>query len=117
MRKHLVLGLSLMLVLVTAIAASAKTSDSKAKYHRVHGTVDSVDATAQSFVVKHGNSTSTFKTDSSTKFKGAGKDITFGDIKVGDKIRVSYTESGSDKTASRVDVTHGPAAPPPANPS
>ncbi|HZF12847.1 MAG TPA: DUF5666 domain-containing protein [Thermoanaerobaculia bacterium] len=107
MRKHVVLALTLFLVLITAISAGAKTSSSKTKYHRMHGDVDSIDATAQTFTVKHGNESSTFKTDSSTKFRGAGKAIGFPDLKVGDDVRVSFTETGTDKTAARVDVAHG----------
>jgi hypothetical protein len=115
MRKHVVLALTLFLVLITAVSAGAKTS-SKPKYHRMHGDISSIDATAQTFTVKHGDETSTFKTDSSTKFKGAGKAITFADLKVGDDARVSFTENGADKTAARVDVVHGKTTPP-ANPS
>ena len=72
----------------------------------MHGDIASIDATAQTFTVKHGNDTSTFKTDASTKFRGAGKEITFADLQVGDDARVSFTEEGSDKTAARVDVAH-----------
>jgi hypothetical protein len=107
MRKHVVLSLALVLVLVTAIAAGAKTHSSKSKYHRMHGDIASVDATAQTFTVKHGDETSTFKTDSSTKFRGAGKAIGFSDLQVGDDARVSFTENGTDKMAARVDVVHG----------
>jgi len=112
MRKHVVLVLSLLLVLVTAISAGAKTHSTKAKYHRMHGDVASIDTAAQTFTVKHGNDSSTFKTDSSTKFKGAGKAITLADLQVGDDVRVSFTENGTDKTAARVDVAHSKKTPP-----
>jgi Cu/Ag efflux protein CusF len=107
MRKHVVLSLALILVLVTAISASAKTMHPKDKYHRMHGDVESIDSAAGTFTVKHGDETSTFKTDSSTKFRGVGKVITLADLKAGDDVRVSFTESGTDKTAARVDVAHG----------
>jgi len=106
MRKYIVLGLTLLLVLGTAVFAA----DSKAsthQYHRMHGDIASVDATTQTFTVTHGGDTSTFKTDNATKYRGAGKEITFADLKVGDDVRVSFTENGSDKTAARVDVAHG----------
>jgi outer membrane lipoprotein-sorting protein len=106
MRKHVVLSLALILVFVTAISASAKTH-TKDKYHRMHGDVESVDSAAGTFTVKHGNDSSTFKTDSSTKIRGGGKVITLADLKPGDDVRVSFTESGADKTAARVDVAHG----------
>jgi Cu/Ag efflux protein CusF len=108
MRKHLVLSLALLLVLVTAVSAAAKTSSStKSKYHRTNGDITATDPSAQTFTITHGKETSTFKTDGSTKFRGLGKTISFSDLKVGDNVRVSYTESGTDKTAARVDVLHG----------
>jgi opacity protein-like surface antigen len=106
MRKHLLLTLALLLVLVSAVSAADKSAASSKQYHRTHGDIASIDATAQTFTVKHGNDTSTFKTDASTKFRGAGKEITFADLQVGDDARVSYTKDGEDKTAARVDVVH-----------
>jgi opacity protein-like surface antigen len=106
MRKHLLLTLALLLVLVSAVSAADKSAASSKQYHRTHGDIASIDATAQTFTVKHGNDTSTFKTDASTKFRGAGKEITFADLQVGDDARVSFTEDGTDKTAARVDVVH-----------
>jgi hypothetical protein len=107
MRKSVVLSLTLLLVLLGAVSVMAKPHGATSKYHRMHGDIDSVDTAAQSFTVKHGNDTSTFKTDSSTKYRGAGKEIGFADLKVGDDVRVSFTENGSDKMAARVDVVHG----------
>jgi opacity protein-like surface antigen len=106
MRKHLLLTLALLLVLVSAVSAADKSAASSKQYHRMHGDIASIDATAQTFTVTHGNDTSTFKTDASTKFRGAGKEITFADLQVGDDARVSFTEDGTDKTAARVDVVH-----------
>ncbi len=108
MRKHLILSLTLLVILVTAIAAGAadKSSSSTKQYHRTHGDIASIDASAKTFTVKHGNDTSTFGTDDSTKFRGAGKEISFSDLQVGDDVRVSFTEDGTTKTAARVDVAH-----------
>ena len=117
MRKHAILGLALLLALATAGSALAKdqSANSKtSKYHRMHGAIESVDSTAQSFTVKHGDETSTFKTDSSTKYKHGAKTIAFTDLKAGDDVRVSFTESGTDKTAARVDVVKEPSTTPPA---
>src|SRR4051794_38686896 len=104
MRKQIVSGLILLLVLAAAVFAADKASPKQ--YHRMHGDIASVDATAQTFTVKHDNETSTFKTDNATKYRGAGKVIGFADLQVGDDVRVSYTENGTDKTAARVDVVH-----------
>jgi hypothetical protein len=100
MRKYLVLSLVLLLAVVGMVSASTK-------YHRMHGEISSIDAATQSFTIKHDKENSTFKTDNSTKFRGAGKVIGFADLQVGDDARVSFTEKGSDKTAARVDVVHG----------
>jgi hypothetical protein len=106
MRKHLVLNLALLLVLVTAISAAAKTS-SATKYHRTNGDITATDPTAKTFTLQHGKESSTFKTDGSTKYRGLGKTISFSDLQVGDNVRVSYVVTGGDKTAARVDVLHG----------
>jgi|SRR6185312_15167113 len=106
MRKHITLGFALLLVLAAALVAAADSKSSNKQYHRMHGDIASVDAATQTFTVKHGGDVSTFKTDNATKFRGLGKEITFGDLQVGDDVRVSYTEEGSDKTAARVDVAH-----------
>jgi Cu/Ag efflux protein CusF len=126
MRKHVVLSLTLLLVLAVAAGAqtnSAKTSSSKTKtttstttpsststkpkYLRANGDITAIDASAQTFTIKHGKDSWTFKTDSSTKVKGLGKDIDFSSLKEGDNVRVSYTNNGTDKIASRIDVLHG----------
>lgn len=108
MRKSVVLSLTFLLVLFVAGAANAKHhTTSHDKYTRMHGDVESVDSAGGTFTVKHGGESSTFKTDSSTKFKGAGKTITLADLMPGDDVRVSYTMSGTDKVAARVDVAHG----------
>ena len=106
MRKHIIPIFALLLVLAAALVASADSKSSSKQYHRMHGDIASVDATTQTFTVKHGGDVSTFKTDNATKFRGAGKEITLADLQVGDDVRVSYTKEGSDKTAARVDVAH-----------
>lgn len=106
MRKHIILSFALLLVLAAALVAAAESKSTDKQYHRMHGDIASVDSATQTFTVKHGDDVSTFKTDNSTKLRGAGKEITFSDLQVGDDVRVSYTQEGSDKTAARVDVAH-----------
>jgi hypothetical protein len=106
MRKQLVLGLTLLLVL--AVAAFAGEKASSKDYHRTHGDIASIDAATGTFTVTHGNDTSTFKTDENTKYIGhLNKTLKFSDLQVGDDVRVSFVENGSDKMAARVDVVHG----------
>src|SRR5262249_55277506 len=111
MRKSVVLSLTLLLVLFGAVSVMAKSHGAghgaTSKYHRMHGDIQGVDTAAQSFTVRHGDDTSTFKTNSSTKYRGGATVIGFSDLKVGDDVRVSFTEKGSDKTAARVAVVHG----------
>lgn len=107
MRKHIILSLALIMVLATAIAAMA-ADKTEPKYHRTSGDIVSIDSSAQTFTITHGSKEHwTFKTDGSTKVKGLGKDINLTDLKPGDNVRVSYTETPSDKTAARIDVLHG----------
>jgi Cu/Ag efflux protein CusF len=110
MRVFLILSLAFcLLFLPLATASGAEETKSKAsskQYHRTHGEIASVDATAQTITVKHGGDASTFKIDSSTKLRGVGKEIAFADLQVGDDVRVSYTEDGTDKIAARIDVAH-----------
>jgi Cu/Ag efflux protein CusF len=109
MRKHLILSLTLLLVLATAVAAkAADDSMTKKKFHTATGDVTAIDNTAQTFTISHGKESWTFKTDDSTKFKGMGTmTLALTNLKAGDNVRVSYTEDGTDKTAARVDVLHG----------
>ncbi len=134
MRKNSTLSLALALGLLTALAAGAQTTHATAthattttttttapatdstatttksdhpKYHRANGDITSMDASTQNFTVTHGKDSWTFKTDNATKVMGLGKTIAFSDLKVGDNVRVSYTESGGDKIAARIDVLHG----------
>ncbi len=108
MRKHIVLGLTLLLTLVLATVAFAGEKASDKDYKRMHGDVASVDTTAQTFTVSHGKDTSTFKTDANTKYIGhLNKTLNFSDLQVGDDVRVSFVENGTDKMAARVDVVHG----------
>jgi hypothetical protein len=95
----------LLILMSGDLQLGAGTSYSE-KSHRMHGDIASIDATAQTFTVKHGSDSSTFMTDSSTKYRGAGKEIGFSDLMVGDDVRVSYIESGDQKFAARVDVAH-----------
>ncbi len=107
MRKHLILSLALVMVLVTALATMAADKP-EPKYHKTSGDIVTVDGTAGTFTITHGKESWTFKTDDATKVRGMGAiDLKLTDLKPGDNVRVSYTETGADKTAARIDVLHG----------
>jgi Cu/Ag efflux protein CusF len=117
MRKDELLRPGLTFVLLAAssvLAFAAQTQPASwttSKYHRMHGTVETVDSTAGTFTVKHGSDASTFKTDSATKFRHGTMAIALADVKSGDEVRVSFTESDADKTAVRVDVVRASTDP------
>lgn len=104
MRVFLTLSLAFFLLFLPLATASGGEKASSKDYHRVHGDIASLDATAQTFTLKHGGDTATFKIDANTKFRGAGKEIAFSDLRVGDDVRVLFIENGADKIAARVDV-------------
>jgi uncharacterized protein DUF5666 len=69
--------------------------------------IASLDSSTQTLTVIHGADASTFKIDSSTKYRSAGKEISFSDLHVGDDVHVSFTEENGERVAARVDVGHG----------
>jgi hypothetical protein len=98
-----VFALALCLVLVTAVAASAKGYHS----HTAKGDVTSVDATAMTFGVKGekaGSKEQMFTVTSTTKLESAGKSIALGDLKSGEDVTVWYVMKNGKNEASRVVV-------------
>ncbi len=88
-----------------APAPAAAPAPAKPKPQQYTGTVTAIDAKAGSLIVKKGEESKTFKIGEKTKYstvekpKGAAA-VT--DIKVGDKITVSYSEEDGVLTAHRV---------------
>ena len=104
MRKLLsIVGLAFCLVLVTAVAASAKGYHS----HTAKGDVTAVDSSAMTFGVKgemKGAKEQTFAVTSSTKLESAGKPITLADLRSGEDVTVWYVTKNGKNEASRVVV-------------
>jgi ribosomal 50S subunit-recycling heat shock protein len=95
-------GLSFAQEKAATPAAPAKTA-TKAKATRITGEVTSVDAKAGTLAVKTKDKDVNLDTDA--KAKAALKDV-----KVGDMVRVSYTEKDGKMVASSVGKAKAPAA-------
>lgn len=70
------------------------------------GTVASINASLNSFVVMRGNATTTVETNSSTQFTVKGDDAAFGDIALNSKVKLegSWNASSTVFTASKVEI-------------
>ncbi len=78
------------------------TTTTMAKTEKAIGAISSVDAAGASLVVKTKSKTDTFSVPATAKITSHGKAITFGDLKAGEKVEVTYTTVGSSMTASAV---------------
>ncbi len=75
----------------------------KAKRQAFTGLIESIDAKAGTVIVKKGTESKTFKVSEKAKFSTADKkDATLADIKVGDKVKVAYTDESGVLTAHRI---------------
>ncbi len=72
--------------------------------HITRGWVSAVDATAKTIKVKGKNDEVTFKLEDSGKVMEQNKPATFADLKPGEHVMIHYTGSGTDRTASLVDI-------------
>lgn len=72
----------------------------------VSGFISSINASLDSFVVSHGNTSTEIQTDSETKFKVNGEDGTFASLFTDAKVRIAgmFNASSSIFTASEVSV-------------
>lgn len=105
MKKIIAIVLSLVFVFaVTSVtfAASAK----KAKPVQATGEVTAVDATANTITLKAKNGDVTVATDDKTKVMPKDKKIA--DVKVGDKVMVTYTNTDGKNTAKSVTIKPAP---------
>ena len=78
------------------------TTTTTAKIEKAIGAISSVDTAGASLVVKTKSKSDTFSVPATAKITSHGKAITFNDLKVGEKVEVTYTAQGSTMTASVV---------------
>jgi hypothetical protein len=90
-------------------APAPAQAPAKPKRQAFTGLVESIDTKAGSLVVKKGTESKTFKIGEKTKYATADKkEAASTDIKVGDKVKISYTEDGGVATAHRVGPPDAP---------
>ena len=89
------------------VSQSVRAADEKAaapapgKSAVLSGKIEAVDTAASTITIKHKKETKTFAVPSDCRFTGAGnKKVTLADLKVGDSVRVTYTQEG-DKMVAR----------------
>jgi hypothetical protein len=86
----------------TKTTKTTTTTTTMAKTEKAIGAISSLDAAGASLVVKTKSKSDTFAVPATAKITSHGKAITFNDLKVGEKVEVTYTAQGSTMTASAV---------------
>ncbi|HXU29284.1 MAG TPA: hypothetical protein VN851_01790 [Thermoanaerobaculia bacterium] len=106
-------ALALAAISLPGFAATGGTTTTKAtkttttttvttKPGKAIGAISSLDAAAGSLVVKTKSKIDTFTVPATAKITSHGKPIAIGDLKVGEKVEVTYTAEGSIMTANVV---------------
>ena len=95
-----------MAVMGAYILAAAPMA--RAAEHQFSGDVSRLDATAKTLVVKEDGAKSpkemTFSLATDAKIMQGAKARSFADLKVGERVKVSYADAGSAHQAKRIDV-------------
>ncbi|HEV7668806.1 MAG TPA: hypothetical protein VGS22_09800 [Thermoanaerobaculia bacterium] len=86
----------------TSHTATTTTTTTTTKPGKAIGEISALDATGSSLVVKTKSKTDTFAVPATAKITSHGKAITLHDLKVGEKVEVTYSAQGSTMTASAV---------------
>jgi len=117
MSKHLLRATMALSIAAVAFAftAPARAQDSttppppKPKRQQFTGVIESIDAKAESVIIKKGTESKTFKIGEKTKYATADKkEAAITDIKVGDKVKVSFTEDNGVAMAHRIGPPDAP---------
>ena len=106
LRTAMVVGIAALALSVAApVRAADEAAPPKPKRHQFTGIVESIDAKAGTAIVKKDTESKTFKIGEKTKYSTVDKkEAAVGDIKVGDKVTVSYTEEGGALIAHKIGV-------------
>src|SRR5258708_4156275 len=116
MSKHLLRATMVLSIAAVALGVTApfRAEDAgpaapKPKRQQFTGTVESIDAKAGTAVIKKGTESKSFKIGEKTKYATADKkEAAITDIKVGDKVKVAYSEEGGVATAHRIGPPDAP---------
>ena len=90
-------------VLVVSLAAPSAAEAAQKKGKKT-GTIISVDPLGKSFVCKWRDNDWTYKTTDKTVFRAGGKPGTLADLKLGDRVSLSYHMMGKDRVADIVTI-------------
>ncbi len=118
MSKHLLRATMALSIAAVAFAFTApvRAQDStnppsppKPKRQQFTGVIESIDAKADTVIVKKDTASKTFKIGEKTKYATADKkEAALTDIKVGDKVKVSFTEDNGVAMAHRIGPPDAP---------
>ena len=109
MSRHLLRATMALSIAAVALAFTApvRAQDAakpeKPKKQQFTGLVESIDAKAGTVIVKKDTTSKTFKIGEKTKYATADKkEAAVTDIKVGDKVKVAFTEENGVATAHKI---------------
>jgi Cu/Ag efflux protein CusF len=117
MSKHLLRAAMVLGIAAIAFTAPVRAQETnqpaakpaKPKRQSFTGLIESIDAKAGTAVVKKGTESKTFKIGEKTKYATADKkEAEISDIKVGDKVKVSYTDDDGVAMAHRIGPPDAP---------
>ena len=118
MSKHWLRAVTALSIAAVALAFAVPVRGQEAakpekpKKQQFTGTIESVDAKAGTVIVKKGQEGKTFKVGEKTKYSTSDKkEATIADLKVGDKVLVSYTEEGGALMARKIGPPAAPKKP------
>lgn len=114
MKKAIAIVLSIMFVFalttVTFAADKKMKADKKAGKMHVAGEVTNVDAKANTITVKGKKGDVTVSVDDKTAIMAGKEKKTMADVKVGEKVKVEYTEADGKNVAHKVHLMKGEKA-------
>ena len=109
MSKYLMRAVAASSLIAVALAftlpvqAQEGAAAAKPKKQQFTGAIESIDTTANTVKVKQKEESKTFKVSDQTKYSTAEKKIAaLSDLKVGDKVTVSYTDESGTLIAQKI---------------
>jgi Cu/Ag efflux protein CusF len=110
MSKHLLRATMVLSIAAVAFAFTAPvraeegtTPPPKAKKQQFTGLIESIDAKAGTVIIKKGTESKSFKIGEKTRYATTDKkEAAITDIKVGDKVKVAYSEENGVATAHKI---------------
>jgi hypothetical protein len=88
----------------TSASTAAARPATAVTNHTVTGTVAAVDAAGKSFKVKGAKGAVAFVSDAAIQVTRTGGEASWSDLKVGDKVSVTYHMKGTSRIATKVSI-------------